>query len=273
MERREFITFLGGAAAAPSCLWPRTAHAQQAGGMRRIGWLGGGAADDALQQASIRALQDALAKLGWVESRNLRIDLRFGAGNYRLLGKLLPPAARTSNAIREDPLMAGFLCSTCGQFHDEPPLCFGPLAPDAWMDLPEAERETRGQISSDSCVIDGTQFFILGRIVLPINDHPEPFVWLAWVSLSEKNFERAGELWHVEGREQEPACFGWLQSSLPYQPGTLNLKTMVHTQPVGERPIIELEPTDHPLAVAQREGITLRQAHQIAERMLHGDAP
>jgi hypothetical protein len=46
------------------------------------------------------------------------------------------------------------------------------------------------------------------------------------------------------------------ESDLPSQ-GLLSLKTMVHTQPVGVRPSIELEPTDHPLAIEQREGITV----------------
>ena len=42
-----------------------------------------------------------------------------------------------------------------------------------------------------------------------------------------------------------------------------------NTQPVGERPLIELEPTDHPLAVEEREGITLARVRAIAERVLH----
>jgi hypothetical protein len=184
-----------------------------------------------------------------------------------------PRAMRPSNAIRQGEIMPGFVCATCGQFHDELPLCFGPLAPDAWLNLPEAERNARAELGSDNCVIDGSQFFVLGRILVPINDHPEPFVWLAWVSLSEQNFNRTAELWRKAGREREPAYFGWLQSSLPYKPTTLNLKTMVHTQPVGQRPIIELEPTDHPLAMEQRQGISLERAQQIAERMLHEDAP
>lgn len=169
--------------------------------------------------------------------------------------------------------MTGFTCTTCGQFHDELPLCFGPAAPVAWFAVPEKERSRRAQLSSDQCIVDGEHFFVLGRILLPIKDHSSPFVWLAWVSLSEKNFRRASELWNSKGREKEPPYFGWLQSSLPYEPTTVSLKTMVHTQPVGERPIIELEPTDHPLSIEQRHGITLRRAQQIAERLLHENAP
>jgi putative tryptophan/tyrosine transport system substrate-binding protein len=77
IRRREFITLLGGAAAA----WPIAARGQQDGRARRISLLVGGAENDREMQAGRVALQEALAKLGWVEGRNLRIDLRFGAGD------------------------------------------------------------------------------------------------------------------------------------------------------------------------------------------------
>ena len=49
--------------------------------MRRLGWLIGGAENDLAGRANRAALQEALAKLGWIEGRNLRIDRRFGAGD------------------------------------------------------------------------------------------------------------------------------------------------------------------------------------------------
>ncbi|WP_035054861.1 DUF2199 domain-containing protein [Andreprevotia chitinilytica] len=165
--------------------------------------------------------------------------------------------------------MTGYTCTTCGEYHDELPMCFGPIAPELWFQIQEAERAARTELSSDQCVIDEKYFFMLGRILIPVHDAPEPFVWLAWVSLSETNFLRACELWDEAGRENEPPYFAWLQSALPYEPTTLSLKTMLHTQAVGERPLIELEETDHPLAIAQRSGITLAQVQQIAEAHQH----
>jgi hypothetical protein len=149
-------------------------------------------------------------------------------------------------------------------------MCFGPTAPALWLQMSEAEREKRGELSSDQCIIDDEHYFVLGRIILPVADGPEPFCWLAWVSLSEKNFRRASELWHTEGRETEPPYFGWLQSELPYNVSTLNLKTRVLTQSVGERPLIELEPTEHPLSIEQRHGITMARVREIAGAALHG---
>src|SRR5215208_6808304 len=75
-RRRECITLLGGAAA-----WPLAAHAQQGERMRRIGVLMGLAADDAEGQARIAAFVQALQELGWSNGRNVRIDIRRGAGD------------------------------------------------------------------------------------------------------------------------------------------------------------------------------------------------
>jgi len=71
VSRRQFITFLGGAAA-----WPLTAWAQQEEKVRRIGVLAG-----AIEPTWLAALRDGLAKLGWIEGHNLRIDLRFTLGD------------------------------------------------------------------------------------------------------------------------------------------------------------------------------------------------
>jgi putative tryptophan/tyrosine transport system substrate-binding protein len=73
MRRREFITLIGGAAAA----LPLTAHAQQGERVRRIGILNPASADDAVWQARIGVFQQELALLGWNIGRNMRIDIRW----------------------------------------------------------------------------------------------------------------------------------------------------------------------------------------------------
>ena len=75
MRRREFITLLGGAAAA----WPLDVRGQQGGRVRRIGILDRGAETDRSIQARQSALREGLAKLGWIEGRNVRFDLRYSA--------------------------------------------------------------------------------------------------------------------------------------------------------------------------------------------------
>ena len=73
MRRREFITFLGGAAAG----WPLAARAQQPDRMRRIGVLMGLSEDDPDTKARLAKFRQGLATLGWSEGRNVRIDYRF----------------------------------------------------------------------------------------------------------------------------------------------------------------------------------------------------
>ncbi|MFJ4434927.1 DUF2199 domain-containing protein [Streptomyces sp. NPDC088923] len=163
----------------------------------------------------------------------------------------------------------GFTCTACGTRHDETPLHYATPAPQYW--LPEMESAPGCLLSSDQCVINGEYYFVRGLIEIPVRGTDEMFSWGVWVSISRKNFGLTNDRWETPGREAEPPCFGWLSTELPvYSPTTLDLKTRVHTRPLGERPLIELEPTAHPLAVEQREGIGRDRVRELAELMPHG---
>jgi putative ABC transport system substrate-binding protein len=75
MRRRDFITLVGGAAAA----WPLPARAEQADRVRRIGMVLGNIETDPEMQARITAFQRRLAELGWVEGHSVRFDSRWAA--------------------------------------------------------------------------------------------------------------------------------------------------------------------------------------------------
>jgi putative ABC transport system substrate-binding protein len=77
MRRRKFIALVGAAAAT----WPLAVRAQQGVRMRRIGVLLPAAADDPEFQARVGAFLQGLAQLGWTEGRNVRIDVRWAAGD------------------------------------------------------------------------------------------------------------------------------------------------------------------------------------------------
>jgi putative ABC transport system substrate-binding protein len=77
MRRREFIGLVSGAAVT----WPIAARAQQPDRTRRIGVLMGFAESDPTAQSWVAAFRDALAKLGWSEGNNLRVELRWGAAD------------------------------------------------------------------------------------------------------------------------------------------------------------------------------------------------
>src|SRR5215470_3338580 len=82
MRRREFITLLSGVVALPLA-----ARAQESERMRRIGMLISGTADDAEYQARMAAFLQGLQELGWSDGRNVRIDIRYVAGDANLTRK------------------------------------------------------------------------------------------------------------------------------------------------------------------------------------------
>ncbi|MFI9812454.1 DUF2199 domain-containing protein [Saccharothrix variisporea] len=168
-------------------------------------------------------------------------------------------------------MTASYLCSCCDRLHPGPPFGYGAPAPAFWHDGLADDPDSI--LAEEQCVIGGEHHFVRARLVLPVVDADEDFEWGVWVSLSPANAARAAQLWDDPARVAEPPYFGWLSTDLPgYDPGTLNLKTMVHTQEVGVRPLVELEPTDHPLAVEQRGGITVERVRAIAELLLHPPA-
>jgi len=83
MKRREFITLLGGAAAA----WPLAARAQQQGAkLRRIGVLMGWSESNPDYRSWMDTFVQELARLGWVDGRNVQIDVRWAAGDVGRMG-------------------------------------------------------------------------------------------------------------------------------------------------------------------------------------------
>jgi putative tryptophan/tyrosine transport system substrate-binding protein len=76
MKRREFVTLLGGAA-----VWPLAARAQQREHPRRIGVLQVAVADDPEVNRRLAAFQGELGRLGWVQCRNLRVEMRWAGGD------------------------------------------------------------------------------------------------------------------------------------------------------------------------------------------------
>jgi len=95
MQRRDFITLLGGAAA-----WPVAARAQQSG--RRVGVLMAQAESDAQAQDSVQVFRSRLSQLGWVDGDNVRIDYRWAAG----YANRFVTAAKELVALKPDVVVA-----------------------------------------------------------------------------------------------------------------------------------------------------------------------
>jgi putative tryptophan/tyrosine transport system substrate-binding protein len=101
MKRRDFLALLGGAATS-SVSWPLVAHAQQSGGMRRIGVLLSYAESDPQGQAYVATFREGLQKLGWAEGRNVRIDTRWAAVDLEAMQRF----AREFVALQPDLILS-----------------------------------------------------------------------------------------------------------------------------------------------------------------------
>jgi hypothetical protein len=169
-----------------------------------------------------------------------------------------------------------WVCAVCGESHEGTPLSWGFDAPSYWNWLADAERAS-GHLDTDLCWFiddDGDLArFVRGTIELPILDgtgqDDDSFVIGAWASLSERNFEWYRERPDAGYDEQGEPWFGWLSNRIPVYEDTLNLKTSVQLRGNGLRPLIEIQPSDHPLARDQCEGITLDRANELGARWLH----
>jgi len=83
------------------------------------------------------------------------------------------------------------------------------------------------------------------------------------VSLSKSSFDEYFANWDIPDRSRLGPYFGWLDVGFSVYPFAESLKTYVHPRDKGVRPYIKLEPTDYPLAVEQRAGISVERVTEI----------
>jgi hypothetical protein len=171
-----------------------------------------------------------------------------------------------------------YICKTCGQSHDASEISLAAAAPVQWLLLTEEER-AESELTDDLCVIQAegrTSFYMRACLDVQILETDNPIFWGVWVSLSEKSFREMGEHWEDRERTKLGPYFGWLCTKIPEYPDTVFMKTKVHQRAVGLRPLVELETTEHPLSVDQKNGIDAARLQDIIAKVLHpeaGDCP
>jgi hypothetical protein len=162
--------------------------------------------------------------------------------------------------------MRGAPCAICGQTHDRIGALVMP-SPDPWLALSEEQR-LGGLCDSDLCRTPAGETFVFAVLEAPLVGGPQPVVEFGvWAQLGEDDFRRYYETYS----DLDQAKIGPLASVLANEiagfAGSFGLKATVLPQDHGERPLLKLEPGDHPLAVAQREGMPMRKVLQI----IHGE--
>ncbi|HZH07295.1 MAG TPA: DUF2199 domain-containing protein, partial [Lautropia sp.] len=114
---------------------------------------------------------------------------------------------------------------------------------------------------------DGSRF-VRCVLRLPIRGTADTLEFGVWSTLSAENFERYEATYDDPRQSLLGPMFGWFSTAIPDFPGSAGLKCHVVPQDDNGRPLIELEPTDHPLAIAQYDGVTPAFASEYVHRHL-----
>ncbi|MBK1866533.1 DUF2199 domain-containing protein [Aestuariivirga sp. YIM B02566] len=152
-----------------------------------------------------------------------------------------------------------YKCASCEEIHSGlPDITFA--SPAYWKDGLDPETS---RLTSDLCKIEDEDFFLRCLLEIPIRETNVSLGWGVWSSVSRANFD----LYVAEYDSDNPSgpFFGWFSNSLPGYAETLSLKCSLQPQNSGLRPILELEPADHQLAIDQRDGITVERALEFIE--------
>ncbi len=159
-----------------------------------------------------------------------------------------------------------YTCSVCGQPHVGLPT-FAWDWPIEAVYVPVADWPARVVLTSETCVVDNSAYFLRGCVEIPIRGLAQPIVWGMWPRISGEQFRDYAAGLEARSLREGVTIPGKLGSVPPMYPDA-EMEVLVHVRPIGVRPLIELL-GDHPFAADQRVGITQEHAQSIAEQLLH----
>lgn len=143
-------------------------------------------------------------------------------------------------------------------------LSFGWDFPVQFMYVSDEERAA-GILTPMICALRDKWFFIKAALDLPIHGHQEVFSWGVWIAVSKEHFEEY-QAWIAGQGEASGPYSGWLCVPIPVYPDTLNLRTQVQLNALGEFPNAVLEDHEpHPLLSEQQQGISVARVAEIQE--------
>lgn len=145
--------------------------------------------------------------------------------------------------------------------------------PDAWEYEPNGALRLEGNfLSEDFCVLDGEHFLVRSVLQIPVHGLTEDFGYGVWCSLKKEHFIEYVADFDSELLEDSPRWWSWLcNMAQPYYNGEEPLGGHLRRRSGRRRPLFYVADEDHPLASAQREGITPEDVLAIYE--FHGHTP
>jgi hypothetical protein len=163
----------------------------------------------------------------------------------------------------------GFVCSVCGEFHNERMLDIRLTLPDSIHELSTDERNRRARLSEDFAVLDERAFYLRGLVEIPIPELETRFAYGAWLQVDERDFRHLLEHWDDPDQGSFDAVDATLANELAPYRDTAGLSARLRPVSADLLPTADLVATDHPLAADQRNGISSARADELAAVVLH----
>ena len=145
--------------------------------------------------------------------------------------------------------------------------------PNAWEYEPNGALRLDGDfLSEDFCVVDGEHFMVRAVLPIPVHGLGESFGYGVWCSLSRENLLKYVDRFDTSQDEDEEPWWSWLcNRAQPYFDGKDPLGGWLQSRAGRMRPTYHVDDPEHPLAIAQRDGISPEDVLAIYE--WYGHAP
>lgn len=163
-------------------------------------------------------------------------------------------------------------CGCCGEELTGLPLDVSIGYPDRIMILSDEDKTKYVAKPCQSLMSwRNKEFFVRGIIELPILETEDKFCYGAWVQVSKKDYKKFLKAWVKSKRNDETVdehIYGFLACMMPpnLYPDAYGLNSVICDRPDKAAGIV-LEPTEHPLALEQRQGITMDRVHEMVRTL------
>ena len=166
------------------------------------------------------------------------------------------------NWFRRKRKETGFVCTTCGQIHENTPTDIGHSLPDAVWALGEEARNKHLQWSTDLSYFEGKSY-LRGVLQVPFTFREGKFAWGVWAEVSEETIRKYQKIFDHDGSSC-PRESGSLANEIVGIESTIGLPIEVQFGPSDQRPTLFFHSNcSHPLAIIQRTGLGEAQYHAI----------
>ena len=151
--------------------------------------------------------------------------------------------------------MSAINCSSCGEEHAFEEMEAAFFYPDAYLEIPENERETRTFVSGDFCILGVERFFVRCVVPIPLVDAPGEYHWGVWAEVDRDTFQTILDTW-IDPPDQQSLTRldASIANEIPYYGGTLGQPAQLQRHIGRWRPSLYAV-GDSSLSAEQRAGV------------------